>query len=113
MNRFNKRVYEMLNRIIVFAATYPDLFGKDTLPAQLLEKIQAAIQALSGHALSQVSGMGAVRRSSNSRGEARSALRSQLEAISRTARAHRLPEFWMPRNRSDRSFVDVGKVFFK
>ena len=50
MNRFNKRVYEMLNRIVVFTETYPHLFGKDTLPAQLLEKIQAAIQALSGHA---------------------------------------------------------------
>ena len=57
MNSFNKRVYEMLNRIVVFAGTYPHLFGKDTLPAQLLEKIQAAIQALSGHALSQVSGI--------------------------------------------------------
>ena len=113
MNSFNKRVYEMLNRIVVFAGTYPHLFGKDTLPAQLLEKIQAAIQALSGHALSQVSGMGAVRRSSTSRSEARSALRSQLEAISRTARSQKLPEFWMPRNRGDQSFLEVGKVFLK
>ena len=38
MNRFNKRVYEMLNRIVVFAVTYPDLFGKDTLPLSCLRR---------------------------------------------------------------------------
>ena len=42
MNSFNKRVYEMLNRIIVFPLTYPEFFAKDTLPAQLFEKIQAS-----------------------------------------------------------------------
>ena len=105
MNRFNKRVLEMLNRITVFAVTYPDLFGKDTLPAQLLEKIRAAVQALSGHAVSQASGMGAVRRSSITRVAARGVLRSQIEAISQTARAQGLPEFWMPRNRGDNSLA--------
>ena len=57
--------------------------------------------------------MGAVRRSSITRGEARGVLRSQIEAISQTARAQGLPEFWMPRNRGDNSLVQVGKVFLK
>ena len=57
--------------------------------------------------------MGAVRRTSSTRGEARSALRSRIEAISRTARAQGLPEFWMPHNRGDNSLVQVGRVFLK
>ena len=68
----------MLVRIVVFATTYPQLFDKGTLPGQLLlEQIQAAVQALSDHAISQMSGKGP--------SDARDALRSQLEAISRTA----------------------------
>ena len=112
MNSFNKRVYEMLVRIIVFATTYPQFFAKGTVPAQLLEQIQAAVQGFSGHAATQASGMGAVRRYSGSRAAARGALRSQVEAISRTARGMKIPEFWMPRNRGDQSILEVGKAFF-
>ena len=113
MNSFNRRVYQMLNRILVFATTYPQFFAKDALPWQLLETIRAAIEALSGHASSQVSGMGAVRASSITRSEARSALRSQVDAISRTARSLKLAEFWLPRYRGDVSYLEVGKVFLK
>ena len=113
MNSFNKRVFEMLKRVVVFATTYPHLFDKGSLAGQLQEQIQAAVQDLAGYATSQVSGKGAVRRSGGSRAEARGALRSQLEAISRTALGLNIPEFWMPRNRGDQSFLDVGKAFLK
>ena len=113
MNSFNKRVYEMLNRVVVFATTHPQFFDKGALAGQLLEQVRAAVQALSGHATYQASGIGAVRRSAGSRSKARAALRSQVETISRTARGLKLPEFWMPRNRGDRSILDVGKVFLK
>ena len=111
MTSFNKRVYEMLARVVVFGATHPQLFVGGTLAGELLGRIEAGVQKLSGYSASQVSGKGALKRSAADRAQARQALRDQLEAISRIARALQLPQFWMPRDRRDSTTVDVGKAF--
>src|SRR5206468_3627706 len=98
---FNKRVYEMLARVVVFGATYPQFFVKGTLAGELMARIEAGVEKLSGYSVSQVSGRGSLKRSVVDRAQARRALRSQLEAISRIARGMNLPQFWMPRDRGD------------
>jgi len=111
MTSFNKRVCEMLARVVVFVATYPQLFVKGTFAVELMARVEAAVQKLSGYSASQVSGKGALKRSAVDRAQARQALRDQLEAISRIARGMKLPQFWMPRDRGDGTTVDVGKAF--
>ena len=39
MNSFNKRIYEMLVRVLAFWTTYRDLIGKDSLADQLFQYI--------------------------------------------------------------------------
>jgi hypothetical protein len=80
MTGFNKRVYEMFVRVLVFATTYPQLFAKGTLTGELKDQIEAAVQKLSNHAASQLSGKGSVKRAAGDRAKARKALRDQLES---------------------------------
>ena len=43
--------------------------------------------------------------------EARRTIKKQLELMTASARALNLDKFWMPRNRSDRAFIDAGMNF--
>src|SRR2546428_144633 len=56
-------------------------------------------------------GKGAAKRSAADRAQARKALRSQLEAISRIAKALKLSQFLMPRDKGDIATVDTGQSF--
>jgi hypothetical protein len=111
MTSFNKRVYEMLVRVQVFSTTYPQLFQKGSPTGQLLEEIESAVQTLSAHNASLTSGKWDAKRTTGERALASAILRGQLDTISRTARGLMLGQFWMSRDRSDRSLVEMGQIF--
>jgi hypothetical protein len=111
MKGFNRRIYEMLNRILVFAKTHPQYFEEHSRAARLAADIDAAVGKLSEDAISQTSRNSAMRLSSVDRALARDALRDQLLAISRTAKGLGLHQFWMPRDGSDRALVEFGHIF--
>ena len=111
MTSLNKRVYEMLVRIRVFAQSFPHLFAKGSPAGQLLDEIESAIQKFSVHKTSQASSKGDAKVSTAARALARATLRSQLDAISRTARGLKLGQFWLSRDKSDRSLVEMGHMF--
>ena len=71
MTSFNKRVYEMIARVLVFWTKYRDLIAKDSLPGQLFSLLEAAFQKFSKHATRQAAGMDTVRRSTRGRDKAR------------------------------------------
>jgi hypothetical protein len=95
----------------VFASRYQQFFTKGSPAGQLLDVIAGAIQKLSDHSTSQASGKGDAKVSTEDRAAARTALRSQLDAISRTAKGLNLSDFWLSRERSDRSLVAMGRMF--
>jgi hypothetical protein len=111
MTSFNRRVYEMLVRLIVFAKTYPQFFGQDTFPGQLMAQIEAAVQKLSEHVTSQTAGEGSVKVATDERKKARAELRGQLEGISRIGKGLGLTEFMIPRDRNDVALVHVGRTW--
>jgi hypothetical protein len=101
----------MLKRILVFVATHPNLFEKGSRPERLVSDIEAAAGRLSEDAISQTSGAAAVRRASAERASAREALRSQLLAISRTAKGLGLKDFWIDGEGSDRALIEFAHIF--
>src|SRR2546427_11644688 len=111
MNSFNKRVYEMLVRVLAFWTTYRDLIGKDSLADQLFQQLDAACQKLAKHGTLQASGKAAVRLSAGGRAAARQALVHQLENIRRTAGGMGLKQFRMPRARSDQAVGQARRTF--
>ena len=113
MTSFNKRVYEMLIRIRVFAARYQNLFAAGSPAKQLFDEIEGSVQKLAASKNSQTAGDGDVRRSSQDRALARQALRNQLLAISRTAQGLGLSDFWLARDKGDRALVDNGHRFIE
>ena len=108
MTSYNKRVYEMLVRILVFANRYQQFFPKGSPSGQSLDEIQGAVDTLSAERTSQATAKGDAKTSTADRALARAVLRSQLEAVSRTAKGLGLPGFWLSRDKTDRSLVEMG-----
>ena len=111
MTGFNKRIFEMLARLVVFAKAYPQFFAAATLAGQAVAEVEAAVQKLSAHDTSLVGGDAAVKVSAEERTRARAELRDYLETISRIANGLKLTQFSMPRGRSDRTLVSVGAMW--
>jgi len=86
MTSFNKRVFEMLVRVLVFSKTYPQFFAKGSPAGMLIDEVESIMQKWSAHKTSQTAGEGDAKISTGDRAAARDALKSQLEAISRTAK---------------------------
>src|SRR2546425_13163887 len=105
MNSFNKRIYEMLVRVLAFWTTYRDLIGKDSLADQLFQQHDAARQKLAKHGTVEASGKAAVRLSAGERAAARQSLVNQPRTIGRAPGGMGLKQFWVPRQRSDQAFV--------
>lgn len=111
MTNSDKRVHEVLGRVLVFRAKYPKWFAGGTVAAELMDEVKSSFDKLSEQGTTQLSGNGAIKRSTVDRAQSRRMLWTQLEAIDRIARALKLPQFWMPRDRGDRRAIDVGKAF--
>jgi hypothetical protein len=111
MTNRNKKVYEMLVRVVVFRSTYSNLIVKGSLEDKLFDLVEAALRKLDEHSKLQTSGKNAGTVTSGERLAAREDLRTALETLCRTAASMGLKQFFMPRDRSDRSLANVGTLF--
>lgn len=113
MTSFNKRVSDMLLRVLAFAAAKPQLFTAGSLVAALLAAIDQSMQRLSAHESSQTSAREDARISTIKRSAARDALREQIDAIGQTAKALKFQQFWQVRDRSDRALAQTAETFIQ
>jgi hypothetical protein len=111
MTNRNKRIYEMLVRVLVFRSTYSNLIAKGSTEDKLFDELEAAHNKLSQHATLQASGKSAGRLSSSERQAAREDLRTALDILCRTAASMGLKQFFLPHDKGDRSLANVGRVF--
>jgi hypothetical protein len=111
MSNKNKRVFEMLVRVLVFRNTIQDLIVKDSQLDQCFKKIESALNRIAAQSTLQASGENNLRVSSQERETAREDLRQHLESLTRTASSMGLKQFFMPRNKNDRAIADVARVF--
>src|SRR6266849_3818593 len=113
MEDSHHRRREMLLRLKDFGAGHTDIPATTVWP-QLTTDLNTVISELDGHAASEASGHGAALEGTSTRAAAREALREDLEAISRTARAiaEDRPgfdsKFRLPRGNNDQEMVDIG-----
>ena len=111
MTKYNRRVFEMLVRTLVFWGRIRESIEKDSLVDQLFRAVEAAHHTISSHATLEASERNNVRVSSEDRMRVRDQLRADLEMLSRVARSLGLKQFFMPRQKGDRAMADVAKVF--
>jgi hypothetical protein len=113
----DNRKYQMFVRVRNFCTAHTADFAANSLAAQLIAALVAVIIRLDGLIASQVSGRGAAREGTSSRGAARAALRDKMEAISRTARtlAQTTPgvdeKFRVPQGSNDRQLIAAARGF--
>src|SRR4029434_9912614 len=111
MTNYNKRVYEMLVRVLVFRTSIQELIEKDSQIDQCFRKVEAALSKIAAQSTLQTSGQNDVRVSSEERTSAREGLREHLESLTRTASSLGMKQFFMPRDKNDRAIVDVARIF--
>lgn len=111
MKRQKIYTQQMLARVLDFGETHLKLFPDTSAAADLIASLSTAVTRLGGHASFQVSGNGAIRTSAVSRKDARAALKMKLDMMDQTARALKLNQFYMPRNRTDAAYIAAGKSF--
>ncbi|MEW6738170.1 MAG: hypothetical protein AB1489_43250, partial [Acidobacteriota bacterium] len=117
MDDLEVRRYQMLTRVRDFLAARPNAFSTDSLGGELTSTIRMVVDNLTNHAVAQSSGTSEARKGSISKAVARAALREDLQAIRRTARAIALdsPEviekFRIPRSNSDQLLLNTARAF--
>jgi hypothetical protein len=117
MTGVDTRRYEMLVRVRDFGTTYADRFPPSSLGGQAFATVKAAVDSLSQHAVSLMSGRGSAREGTTSKAVAREALRDGLDAITRTARAMALDspgiddKFRPPRGSNDQTLLNAARAF--
>ena len=117
MNGVDTRRYEMLVRVRDFGVTYAERFPSPSIGGQAFAAVQAAVDHLSEHAASLLSGRGSAREGTTSKAVAREALRDDLDAITRTARAMALDtpgvddKFRPPRGTGDQTLLNAARAF--
>jgi len=77
----------MFARVQDFVSSHANDFAPTSLGKELSNTLATIVTELDGHASSEASGFGSERQGTSTRSLARAALREDLEAISRTARA--------------------------
>lgn len=117
MNSLYIRRYEMLTRVRDFGAAHQPMFGTDSLGGQAFATVGEAVTSLSRYAAQQMSGRGSTREGATSKAVAREALRDDLDAIIRTARALALDtpgledKFRPPRGNGDQVLLNAARAF--
>lgn len=117
MNDTETRRLEMFIRVRQFGASRANAFPANTRGGEVLSQLNAAITELEGHATTQESGRRAAKEGTAVKSVARAALREDLEAISRTARALALTtpglddKFRLPRNVGDQAWLAAARSF--
>ena len=114
MKTIERQKYEMLVRVRDFGEAHQDLFPESSFARDHFAAVDAAVKALSQHAVSK---MLTAREGRSTKVTAREALLTRLEAISDTARAigQDTPgledKFHMPEHPTDLALVTAGRVF--
>jgi hypothetical protein len=118
-NTVETKRYEMLVRVRDFGVANEALFPSSSLGGQSFKAVAGAVSALSEHAAIHVSGRGSAREGTVSKAVAREALREDLDAISRTARAMALDtpgvddKFRVPRGNGDQATLNAARAFLR
>lgn len=111
------RRLEMFIRVRQFGAARPEAFPEGGRGAEVLAQLDAIVAELEAHAATQSSGKRATKEMTALKATARAALREDLEAISRTARAMSLStpglddKFRLPRNVGDQAWLAAARSF--
>jgi hypothetical protein len=111
------RRLEMFIRVRKFGAARADAFPANTRGGELLTILNTSITEMEGHAATQSSGTRASKEVTTLKAVARDALREDLEAISRTARALAFTtpglddKFRLPRNVGDQAWLAAARSF--
>lgn len=119
MNTIETRRYEMLVRVRDFGNTHRDLFPTGSPGEREFAAVEVAVTELSRHAVTKMSSQGAARDGGERRQAARTALREQVDAISRTAglmaedRPDLAERFRMPKVRTDQALLTAGRLFVR
>jgi len=119
MNTIETRRYEMLVRVRDFGKAHGDLFPTSSPGGKAFAAVEAAVTELSRHAVQKMSSRGAARDGGERREAARTAVREQIDAISRTAglMAEDKPDlaerFRMPKARNDQALLIAGRLFVR
>ena len=87
MDDLENRRRETFQRVEGFGVAHAADFGENSLGKQFFAAMAVIVTRLDGLAAAQASGRGASREGTSTRAVARAALREDLDAISRTARA--------------------------
>jgi hypothetical protein len=117
MNDNETRNRQKFVRVCDFGKTHASDFPSGTLGQIQFAALAAVVSEIDGHAMSEVSAQGDVRQGTQTRSQAREALRDDLEAINRTARAmaSQIPgiddKFRMPRGNNDSQLINVARAF--
>jgi hypothetical protein len=118
MNDKESRNYQKFVRVQGFGQAHAPDFAANSLGAQTFALVGAIIIEIDGLAAGEVSAHGGARQGTEARAQARDALREDLEAINRTARAMAgdMPgindKFRMPRGNNDRVLINAARAFF-
>jgi hypothetical protein len=117
MDDNENRRRQMFVRVRDFGATHANDFAANSLGTGLFTTLSTLVTELDGHASSEASGVGSARQGTSTRTQARGALRDDLEAINRTARAMAsdVPgiddKFRVPRNNNDQFLLNAARAF--
>lgn len=121
MNDNETRRHQMFLRVQSVGSARSADFAANSIGQQLYATLSAIITEIEGHAASEVSGSGLSRQGTTTRRQAREALREDLEAISRTARAMAtmsdaaVPgldnKFRLPRGNNDQQLLSAARAY--
>jgi|SRR6185503_5278723 len=117
MNDKENRTYQKLVRVREFGNKHAADFAVESLYAHTLAGLSAVITEIDTLAATEISARGHARQGTEGRGEARAALRDDLEAIARTARVmeDEFPgisdKFRVPRNNNDNHLLTAARAF--
>ena len=117
MEDTQNRRHQMFVRVKDFGASHSGDFAPGGLGVRLFADLNGIVTQLDNHASAEVSGRGTAREGTSTRAEAREALRDDLEAINRTARAmaEDTPgiddKFQLPRGNNDQNLLSSARAF--
>jgi hypothetical protein len=110
MTDHQNRRHQMFIRVREFLSQRINDFSANGMVRQLFTQLQVLISGLDGHVTAQASGFGEAHQLTQTRSEARLALKQALEAISRAARAMGLGDkFPPPPPRNDRNLIQAAR----
>jgi hypothetical protein len=117
MNDNENRVRRRFARVQEFNLGHANDFEANSMGKGLATSLSSLITELDDHASAEASGVGSERQGTQTRAQAREALRRDLEAISRTARAMAADvagledKFRAPRSNNDQQLLNAARAF--